>query len=344
MYGGSMPIAKYLADALTRLGHHSLLIENATGLGLFQHIWLSMNGSPSQPRLINMHASLLEEWTYARMAELKPEICIVLAQAPVSPAFPERLRKLGIVSAYWFVENWRHMTYWRDIAPAYDGFFHVQPGEFERELDLAGCKLHAYVQTGCDPSVHRPVDLSDDERATFACDLSFAGAGYRNRAQLFQGLADYEFKIWGVGWDERVLARHVVSGDQFFSTETYMKIVSGSKINLNLHSSANHEGVDPTCDAVNPRVFEIAAAGGFQLCDPCGNLASLFDLENELPGYRDLGELRVKIDHYLAHPEERNLIARRARKRALAEHTYEHRAAQMLSFISSLKRPPGAST
>jgi spore maturation protein CgeB len=80
-------------------------------------------------------------------------------------------------------------------------------------------------------------------------------------------------------------------------------------------------------------VFEIAACGGFQLCDPCQGLERHFEFESELPVYRDLGELRAKIDLFLTRDDERAAIAERARHRALREHTYEHRARQMIERI-----------
>ena len=76
------------------------------------------------------------------------------------------------------------------------------------------------------------------------------------------------------------------------------------------HSSLNHEGVVPDGDFVNPRTFEIAACGGFQLVDRRSLLGELFE-EGELELFGDLAELRGKIDHYLARPEERNRFAER---------------------------------
>ena len=166
-----------------------------------------------------------------------------------------------------------------------------------------------------------------------ACEISFAGAGYRNRQRLFSGLTDFDFKIWGVEWQAPELKSLLCRPDERFTPEWFAKIVSGSAINLNLHSSATQAGVDPACDTINPRVFEIAACGGFQLCDPCRGLDMFFDFESELPVYRDLGELREKITHYLAHPDERRAIAQGARDRALRDHTYDQRAQQMLAFI-----------
>lgn len=333
MYGGSLPITKYLADAFRTLGHRTLQVDNDAGWPLYEAVTSSVEHTRAKSQLGQMVTALLGEWSYARVAEFNPEICIVIAQAPVSSNFPARLAESGTVSAFWFVENWRHMPYWKQVSREYDFFFHIQPGAFDRELDAIGCKHHAFVQTGCDPAVHRPVELTPEEHRVFDCDLSFAGAGYYNRNRFFRGLTDYNFKIWGVNWTERELARLVQRRDQRFTSEEFMKIVAASKISLNLHSSNRSEGVDPNCDAINPRVFEIAAAGGFQLCDPCIGLEDHFDFAAELPTFASLAELRAKIDYYLSHPDERKQIAARARERALREHTYERRAHQMLDLI-----------
>lgn len=333
MYGGSLPIAKYLSDAFAALGHRTLFVDNSGMWPVYQAMTQSVASRQASGQLTGMLVNLASEWSYARVAEFDPNVCIVLAQAPVSPEWPLRLARHEIVTAYWFVENWRHMGYWRDIASRYDYFFHIQPGEFEQQLTEAGCCHHAYVQTACDPAVHKPVTLTGEEKRVYGCDLSFAGAGYYNRNQFFQGLTDYNFKIWGVEWASRDLLTHIQRPEERFGPDEFVRIVAGSKINLNLHSSATHHGVDPHCDAINPRVFEIAACGGFQLCDPCRGLDALLDPATELPVYRDLPELRAHIDHFLTHPEERLAFAERARARVLRDHTYEQRARQILDCL-----------
>jgi spore maturation protein CgeB len=317
MYGGSLPLCSYLARAFTKLGHRTLFVDNSMAWDLYESVTKTVRSKNASGQLGTLLANVLEQWSYARVAEFSPNLCIVMAQAPVGPAFPLRLKKENIVTAFWFVENWRHMPYWRHICAQYDCFFHIQPGEFEQELEEAGCRHHAFIQTGCDPDVHRPVSLSTEELAEYGCDVSFAGAGYYNRIQFFAGLTDYNLKIWGTEWGSRELQGHLRRPDERFGPEEFAKIVAGSKVNLNLHSSATHPGVDPRCDAVNPRVFEIAAC--------------FFDA-SEVPTYRDLAECRALIDRYLANDEERVAAANRARERALREHTYEHRARQMLEF------------
>lgn len=333
MFGGSLPIAGYLERAFRSLGHRTLLVDNRVGWEVYRAVSGSVQNARPKQQLSAMLTNCLSEWSYARVAEFGADVCVVLAQAPVGNTFPLRLANDGVVTAFWFVENWRHMAYWREIAPLYDYFFHIQPGDFGAKLEEAGCSRHAFVQTGCDPEVHRPVELGDGERDAYSCDVSFAGAPYLNRVQMFQGLTDYDFKIWGPDWPGRELQKRVQRPGERFTPEMFAKIVAGSKINVNLHSSAAHEGIDPGCDAINPRVFEIAACGGFQLCDPAVGLENFFAYEDELPVYRSLPELRAKIDFYLGRPDLRRAIAATARARALRDHTYEHRAVEMLELV-----------
>ena len=333
MFGGSQPIAMYLERAFRAMGHRSLFVDTSVAWPVYDNMLKTVRGIEPQKQLGDLLVNWLGQWCYARVAEFRADICIVLAQAPVGRDFPVRLGKEGVVTAYWFVENWRHMPYWREIASFYDTFFHIQPGDFDAALDAVGCGHHPFVQTACDPELHCPIVLSEEERALYAADVSFAGAAYFNRAQLFQGLTDYDFALWGVDWDVRELRAHVRRPNERFTHETFRKIVAGSKINVNLHSSTTHPGVNPECDAINPRVYEIAACGGFQLCDPCMGLAHQFDLESELPTYRTLAELREKIAFYLEHADERKAIAARCRERVLKEHTYVHRAEAMLEQL-----------
>lgn len=333
MYGGSLPIAGYLERAFRKLGHRTLYIDNSVAWKLHQALTASIVSRRAGKQLTDHLVHLLGEWNYVRIMEFAPDICIVVAQAPVPPVFPARLRQHGILSAFWFIENWRHLDYWQSIAPLYDFFFHIQPGIFEKRLEETGCLNHAFVQTACDPEIHRPVVLSEEERNQYTCDISFAGAGYPNRKHFFSGLTDYDFKIWGINWDVPELQNCVQKPQTWFDSDEFAKIVAGSKINLNLHSSTTCDGIDPEADAINPRVFEIAACGGFQLCDPCKGIENLFDSSTELPIYHNLRELREYIDYFLAHPQERTVFAERARNRVLKEHTYVHRAQQMLDLF-----------
>jgi spore maturation protein CgeB len=86
-------------------------------------------------------------------------------------------------------------------------------------------------------------------------------------------------------------------------------------------------------DAVNQRVFDCPAAGGFLITDDQPDLHELFDAEKEVVTYTSLPELHDKISYYLKHPEERAAITRKARERVLTEHTHRHRLQALEAFL-----------
>ncbi|MCF6286814.1 MAG: glycosyltransferase [Candidatus Hydrogenedentes bacterium] len=86
-------------------------------------------------------------------------------------------------------------------------------------------------------------------------------------------------------------------------------------------------------DAVNQRVFDCPAAGGFLITDNQPDLHDLFDVENEVVTYESLPELGDKIQYYLKRPEERAAIVGRARAHVLAEHTHRHRLQSLEAYL-----------
>jgi len=93
------------------------------------------------------------------------------------------------------------------------------------------------------------------------------------------------------------------------------------EINLNITSIQM-----PT--AVNQRVFDCPAAGGFLLTDAQPALNALFE-SGEMVSYNSLDECKDLLGWYRAHPEARGAIVKKARSRILAQHTYAHRLQQI---------------
>ena len=317
MFGGSLPIAGHLVRAFQKLGHQTVYADNSPAWNLYETMTASVKSRKPANQLGELLVHFLGEWSYARVMEFAPDICIVMAQAPVSPQFLLRLAPRASSPRSGTVENWRHLPYWKEIAPSTTPSSTSSPAP-SRSSSARRMPASGLCADGCDPEVHCPVTLEGPERDEFACDVSFAGAGYMNRNQLLAGLTDYALKVWGVNWTHPSLRPVLQRPNERFTPELFARIVAGSKINLNLHSSTSFPGVDPHCDAINPRVFEIAACGGFQLCDPCKGLDACFDFATELPVYTSLKELREKIDYFLAHSADRAQIAEAARERASA--------------------------
>jgi spore maturation protein CgeB len=209
-------------------------------------------------------------------------------------------------------------------------------------LREAGARRTAFLPMAASPEIHRKMEPTAEELAEFGSDVSFVGAGYYNRRQLFEGLVDLDFRIWGNEWDNCPVLRPFLQRDGArVDTDDGVKVFNASRININLHSSSYHEGVNPDGDFVNPRTFEIAACGAFQLVDPRAGLANFFRVGEEVACFESLAELRAKIARYLEDPDGRKEIAERGRRRVLRDHTYERRMEEMIGFmVRSGFRPP----
>jgi len=85
--------------------------------------------------------------------------------------------------------------------------------------------------------------------------------------------------------------------------------------------------------AVNQRVFDVPACGGFVLTDAREQLGALFEVGREVVVYNDPAEIPDMVRHFLAHPAQRQRVAMAGRRRVLAEHTYDQRLTTLLGAM-----------
>lgn len=338
IYGGSLPTANYTRNALLNLGHHVEVMESDKFQDSFFQINKVTSNEENTGKLIALFTQFLGEAAAAKAAEVKPDLIIAMAQAPLGKEVLSRLRALNAPLVFWFVEDFRALEYWEKVVPYYDYIFTIQRGDFFEKLKSKGIKEYYYLPQACAPEHHRPLSLTNEEKKSFGSDLSFMGAGYYNRRAFFEKLVDFDFKIWGSGWDLSSPAGRLVQKNGVrVNEDECVKIYNAAKINLNLHSSTFHEGVNPIGDFVNPRTFEIAACGGFQLIDYRSELSELFESGTEIICYKDIDELRDLITYFLKNPDEMARIASMGQSRARRDHTFENRMREMLSVVFEKK-------
>lgn len=330
-YGGSLPTARYCAQALKNLGHDVSYVECEEFADSFFALSKVTKNKQNSEILSRLFMQFMGQVIAAKAAEFAPDLVLAMAQAPMTPQTITQLKRLKVPIAFWFVEDFRTMEYWKEVAGHYDHFFTIQKGEFFKELELNGRRNQYYLPQACLPEMHCPLNMPEKFRQEYSCDLSFMGAAYYNRQKSFPRLMDFDFKIWGTEWDiNSDIGKLVQNNNERVSTEDTVRIYNGAKINLNLHSSTFHEDVNPLGDFVNPRTFEIASCGGFQLVDEREELHDLFHVGEEIITFSNIGDLRDKISYYLSHDEERKSIADKARTRALKDHTFEKRMSELL--------------
>ncbi len=328
IYGGSLGIAGHVGRAMRAAGAETCSFDAAAYAGAHR----ALADLPTHRRvhdyLRGKLALLIGEAVVEVARAFGPDLVLALAQAPLAEPSLAELRSGGIPTAFWFVENGRVLPYWREVAGHYDVFYGIQPGGFLEELRATGARRAEYLPLACDPAVHVPVPLDEAAIAEYGADVSFAGAPYLNRRRVFASLADFDLKLWGDGWQSTALYARAAGGA--FDLEQMLRIFAATRVNLNLHSADHTGGLDPSADYVNPRTFELASCGAFQLVDARGPLGELFTAD-EIVTFDSTADLRNKIAYYLAHPEERARIALRARARAHRDHTYAQRVGRILA-------------
>jgi spore maturation protein CgeB len=335
LYGGSLPVGRYCGLALAEMGHMVEVFEAPAYNSAFSALKGLRVGTDRLEHLENGFLQLLSQAVLAKVEQFEPDLVLSMAQAPLTRQALRRLRKDNVVTAMWFVEDFRLFTYWRAFAPYYDFFAVIQKEPFLDELARIGQDKPLYLPLAAHPSFHRPLELTPVEARTYGSGLSFFGAGYPNRRAAFRRLLQYDFKIWGSDWDgEAALAPLVQRGGERIMPEEAVKIFNASAVNLNLHSSVRGEGEIVEGDFVNPRTFEIASCGAFQLVDRRTLMPELFD-EGELALFSSLQEMKEKAEHYLNNSHEREGFARRGRERVLKEHTYAARMQSLIDHIAA---------
>jgi hypothetical protein len=95
-----------------------------------------------------------------------------------------------------------------------------------------------------------------------------------------------------------------------------------------LNSTSPAEG-----DSLNCRAFEIAGAGGLHLLEYREVAAQCFEPNKELLMFNSITDILEYLDRARRSPKEIREVRLAGARRALAEHTYEHRLRRILSLL-----------
>jgi spore maturation protein CgeB len=167
-------------------------------------------------------------------------------------------------------------------------------------------------------------------------DVSFVGSislDHRQRIALLEAVAErYDLKLWGNRPQALPASSplHCCFQGEVWGAEMY-QVLRRSRITLNSHIDLAGR------EAGNMRLFEATGVGAFLLTDFKDNLDTLFAPDREVAVWRSIEECLQRIEHHLRDGEDRSAIARAGQARTMAQHTYRHRAAEILGFVDGAR-------
>jgi hypothetical protein len=176
-------------------------------------------------------------------------------------------------------------------------------------------KKHVFYFPGmANPEIHRPLSLNPEQFDKYNYDVVFVGGiNGGKRQEYLESLTGFNFQIFGTG-NSSVLK-------SFFNSEPIYGVrksclYNSAKIVLNIE--------EKQLNAINPRIPEVLACGGFIITDYSKDL-DLFGFKDgeSIVYFYSKDELNDKIKYYLSHEEERKKIAMNGKSIVLNNLTFD---------------------
>ena len=219
-------------------------------------------------------------------------------------------------------------NYYHGADPSeYDLVVSNSEGGIPRLLEL-GARRAETVFWAADPELFQPLQVEKD------VDVFFYGYGDKFRREWMQELVgepsrrlpDVDFALGGRDFQGDTGRARLV-GDVPFNA--FNRAIAAARINLNVTRRA-HASVPASSTA---RPFELAMAGAAIVSNPYAGIERWFEPGRELLVVEDADGAVGAYQDLLADPGAAEELGRRARERALDEHTYAHRARRLLDLV-----------
>lgn len=308
--------------ALRRMGHQVEFFDPSAHpavLAPLRHSWQGRMAAARILALLRIDGASLVRPLVEAVQRANPDLVLVISITTVPSQAIEAVKAASRAKvAGWFQDAVVNLGGHEFMLAPYDGLFFKDPYIVERLRDFAGMGNVHFLPEGCEPSIHRTVALSAEDRAKFGCDVMTYGNWYPYRVRILEHLRDFDLRVYG-GKPARWIRHPLIERWQGF--DVYWEEKARAVLAAKLVVSTSHFG---EIRSANARVFEVAGIGGFQLADAPG-VGDFFELGREVVTFKGPKELRQLVEHFLPREDERHEIGARAQRRAHREHTYEAR-------------------
>lgn len=267
-----------------------------------------------------------------------PDIVLVVKGAYISPNTLRLIKKetRAFLINYATDDPFNPLANTRDLVNgiSYYDLYACTKRAIMDEVQQSGCKKVIHVHFGYKPSVHFSEEPNTlEEKARFASDVVFVGNCDQERLKFFETMVhrlnDIRIAFYGGSyWNCSSMLRRHYRGTAM--GRDYRLALSGTKIALHLLRHTNQ-------DSHSLRTFEIPACGAFMLAERSDEHLKLFEEGKEMAFFSSPEELVDKVRYYLAHDEERQMVAEAGcRKVTGGKYTYLDRLEQILQAVDSL--------
>lgn len=232
---------------------------------------------------------------------------------PAYLLLPEDLQNLHdmISVKCWFVDavfdHPEYMPYYQFMDNIY--VFEKNDIDYLRKRNIYNVE---YVPVGYNMNYHKLNVQSPD------LDIIFIGSPFKNRLQILEAISEqaikkkWKLKIIGPFYNRKNFWKKYLGGVKYPHIARFLEnrsvtadeanqLYNNARICLNIH--------DVKHKSLNPRSFDILAAGGFEIVDVRSDYIGEIQPDKALVAYKDINELLAKIEHYLNNDEEREKIA-----------------------------------
>jgi len=200
----------------------------------------------------------------------------------------------------------------------------------EAMLRALGARQAHTLWYGADPEVFSPVTMPAQD-----LDVFFYGHGREYRAEWIDSmiaapsreLPEARFAARGLNLGDLGAAKQL----PYLSFSKLREYVCRSKLNLCITRGA-HASVYASSSS---RPFELAAMGACIVANPYEGFAEWFEPGKEAVVVRSADEAVDRYRYLLANDRERVAIGEAARERVLKQHTFRHRARELMNIIES---------
>jgi hypothetical protein len=229
-----------------------------------------------------------------------------------------------------------HLRAWRKfrrLVPVVDACASYRAVNVE-DYRQAGARRVFMLRSFYSPSVHRPIDLSPEDRERFGADVTFVGH-YEDDGRLASlerlKAAGLRIRVFGGGWDRAgARARALLGTVEPVLGDDYARAIRAAKVALVFFSKRNR-------DQYTRRCFEIPAIGTLMLAERTPEMLSLYDEDRDAAYFGSDDELVRQALRYVHDGELRARVSAAGRARCTRDgHDVDSRARRFLQDIDPL--------